>query len=747
MARRRKSTGNSKTKENQNKEKNNPKTSNPESEPEDVKESDRPIPTKEALQEQPETSTSEADSNKKNEKPQDLMMPLDIQQMILGDLQGGSRREEIVVSRETVGDASEGDAELEACEVVESVREEEYEVQSEDEEGQQIIYINEDEAEEGQYVIVVNGDDFEVTGEEGQEEVMIRNLAELTEGSCEIITVVRESDYESSQESGDEVEECDNINAVIGDIDGMHCVNISQYHLDDESSNPEANSEREELGVAEKETMENDENLKFVVHHVPSESCESLEVDSENFESEKVEVSTHVNTNLMDEKTSKSETIEKLTQVESKSGETSDSRKLEVLTQVDSNLIESERSELPKIEVVTQTEENPVTQTEESIVMEVDLPDTLVTDKPNDEMKDNSIEKTECKNPSEKLQMKADISKIENIENTSVTKEQVHQKSKRKNSNQEEPRVLRRGTRKGRTRGTQPDSTEQSSVNSSENVPIEPESKLKDLNSVALRPSSLDSETTKDFLQEDKVTSNSSASENSSSNTSEETITPKSKSKINDESIDKVTTKSENSSSNIRLETNVPKTKIDKNNCTEIQSLNQDCKNEHKDVSIKDETLKVDEEKQNAARSRSGSTDTTGSESGSTSSSSRRRSGRIKSISSLKHEAESLKSVSPSVPVVSSTTTPPVPKYETDMPVKVKSRWRRSSELEMGSGNRRVQELEVISANSKLTEVATPHARPGRPSTPPYTPPPDEQVEDILSTFLQITFNEFLTDR
>lgn len=722
MARRRKSTGNAKTRDNKSKEKTSAETSNPENESESVTKSN--ISTTEALQEPNEKNMCETNSNDNSVGSQNIMMPIDIQQMILGDLQGGSRREEIVVSRESAGDTSEGDPELEVIEneVVESVREEEYDVQSEEEEGQQIIYINQDEGEEGQYVIVVNGDDFEVTGEEGQEEVTIHNISELTEGSCEIITVVRESDYESSQESGGEVdEECDNINAVIGDIDGMHCVKISQYQLDDESSNPEANLEREETTVVD--CLEDKEHFqKLVVHQVASGACESLHIDDEK---------------------SQSETVEESVCVDSKDKEKSESETIAALGQVDSNSVDGEKSNLRQIEVDTQVVSNLINKTEEATLMEVDSPGTLID---NNKITENLIEMAECKNMADNcLPVNPDPSKVESLEKTPGKKENVQQRSKRKHTIQEEPRVLRRGTRKGRTRGTHlPDSTEPSNVNLSENVHIKSESQPQDSNSApTCRP--LYDETDKDSIQEDKVTSNSSASENSCSNTSEETVSSKSKSTIINESIKKITCKSsasENLNSNIQLETD---TKVDTNSCN---SLNQDLpKVEHKYVCIKDEVMKVDEEKQNTGRSRSGSTDTTGSESGSTSSSSRRRSGRIKSISSLKQEAESLKSISSSVPVVSSTTTPPVLKYETDKPVKVKSRWRRSSELEMVSGVRRVQELEIMCANSKLTDVATPPARPSRPSTPPYTPPPDEQVEDVLSSFLQITFNEYLTDR
>ncbi|RZF34262.1 hypothetical protein LSTR_LSTR015112, partial [Laodelphax striatellus] len=106
----------------------------------------------------------------------------------------------------------------------------------------------------------------------------------------------------------------------------------------------------------------------------------------------------------------------------------------------------------------------------------------------------------------------------------------------------------------------------------------------------------------------------------------------------------------------------------------------------------------IEEEKSSEFRSRSGSTDTTGSESGS--SSSCRRSSRIKkplvgikpavvsatddSMPSPSRSTSSLMN-QPSPVSTFSSTAMPEQGFDADKPVKVKSRWRRTSELEMGT--------------------------------------------------------------
>lgn len=114
--------------------------------------------------------------------------------------------------------------------------------------------------------------------------------------------------------------------------------------------------------------------------------------------------------------------------------------------------------------------------------------------------------------------------------------------------------------------------------------------------------------------------------------------------------------------------------------------------------SSKSRVKSEDEEKQPAYRSRSGSSDTTGSgsESGSNSSSGRRRSGRINKAGMSKQSVDKASGKHSNSGSGSPILAPPVVRgFDSDKPVKVKSRWRRSSELEMGS--------RVSSENSVLT--------------------------------------------
>ncbi|XP_075214845.1 SET domain containing 2 [Lycorma delicatula] len=214
------------------------------------------------------------------------------------------------------------------------------------------------------------------------------------------------------------------------------------------------------------------------------------------------------------------------------------------------------------------------------------------------------------------------------------------------------------------------------------------------------------------------------------------------------------------------------------------------------DKSVEPSAKNDEEEKQPMFRSRSGSSDTTGSgsESGSTSSSGRRRSSRIKTVvvSKQGNEKSSCKSINPVTgsPVLAA---PMIPGFDSDKPVKVKSRWRRSSELEMCS--------RVVSSDSVLTvsstsaalssvtiattstitstpvtstsadiadttsndavpllttaSVTTPTmSSPASSSTPQWSssvevcsPKHEEEVEEKLRTFIHIDTNEYLTGR
>ncbi|XP_069668762.1 histone-lysine N-methyltransferase SETD2 isoform X2 [Periplaneta americana] len=242
------------------------------------------------------------------------------------------------------------------------------------------------------------------------------------------------------------------------------------------------------------------------------------------------------------------------------------------------------------------------------------------------------------------------------------------------------------------------------------------------------------------------------------------------------------------------------------------------------------------ERKQVAAfRSRSGSTDTTGSESSSNCSSGVRRSNRIRSIGIMKQRAqnkcetvdttvtscekesgdnkacegrdssdccsgtdtqsdkENIIVTKVSAPTISPATlhgliTPAIPGYDVDSckPVKVKSRWRRSSELEMGGSRSSDSELAATPPTPSLSPrpmVPVPLSlspRPGAPATPnpsirPVIPAAiqntvlpleqasvaeakkdarsekkereDREMEERLRNFEILTENEYLTER
>lgn len=153
-------------------------------------------------------------------------------------------------------------------------------------------------------------------------------------------------------------------------------------------------------------------------------------------------------------------------------------------------------------------------------------------------------------------------------------------------------------------------------------------------------------------------------------------------------------------------------------------------------------------------RSRSGSTDTTSSESGSTSSSSVRRSSRIKQSPHQRHRevVESSSngntkclSLAPPSPTSCSADSP------LDKPVKVKSRWRRTSELEMVVGpkphHQSSDPRRHVSGQSESSAQWSPAESPKPSCDISSLGLPCIEVEEKLKTFETIDFNVYKTDR
>lgn len=704
-----------------------------ENSPTNSKSCPKPVESKETTV--PEEEVCMIPTEPSNNSKSNSLMPLDIQQMILGDLQSEGRGDEIIVSRETVGETLEEDmvqVEGERSEVSDLSREE-YVIHTEEDDEDETIYMNDEDAEEGQYVIVVNSDDFVVTDENSQEVITIENLSELQEGSCEIITVVRESDYESSQESIDDMEgeDCDNINAVIGSIDGIHCVNISQYHSDEESSTHE--NSKEEIMVTEHEAeigcylkmgneIENEEAIDTCVSN-----CDVEMVDISN--------SSEIPENLLENKSSQIATNLK-----------SCHNSVNALT-TQSSLCNNSFKDQHTVK--------------QDILLDFEAPSNDVGDLNNadSEMLKNNTEPimeiqqgSEVKNDSEKQDLEQINSRSSRKRGTKVVKKS---KTNSKNINlisQLKPDSDLQSKAKSSTsckkldlkevmrENSLPDSSEDKVQPTNEPVDIKVSTRSKRLNSSKLETvqkqftgfTKEPSEVVKGNLknvQEQKITSNSSGSGKKSNNSQ---------------------TACEFASLLQRKENDV--------SClvgnSSVQPNNDTVDYKPDIVSKVESGVKVEEEKQSAFRSRSGSTDTTGSESGSNSSSGRRRSGRIKSIGATKQsELETVSKAqnvsSNSLVSSTSTLTPPVPGFDLGKPVKVKSRWRRSSELEMGSNLRRQQELEVMNANARLTDSDNFSSLPTLSSQPgsPDSPLPDREVDDILSNFQHLACNEYLTDR
>lgn len=731
MARRQRNTANTKLMDKKNNERSSSTETNLKEEEEENKDEEKSPTNSESchkLVEPKETKVPEEEvvmvpTDPSNNGQSNSLMPLDIQQMILGDLQSEGRGDEIIVSRETVGETLEEDMvqmEGEKSEVSDLSREE-YVIHTEEDDEDETIYMNDENAEEGQYVIVVNSDDFVVTDENSQEVITIENLSELQEGSCEIITVVRESDYESSQESVDDMEgeDCDNINAVIGSIDGIHCVNISQYHSDEESSTHE--NSKEEIMVTEHEA-EVGCYLKMGDEIENEEAIDTCEVEMVD-----VSDSSEISENLLEHKNSKTTSNVK-------------------------SCLNSENVETTQSSLYNNNSFKDKNTVRQDLLLGVEASSNDIGNLSNvdSEFHKNNTELLEIQQGSE-ISNDNEKKELEQINNRSSRKQgtKVGKKSKMNSKNinlisQLKPDLelqskFSKDLKEVMIEDSLPDSSEDKIQPTKEPLGVKVSTRSKRLNSSKLdvqkkfigfkkEPLEVVKGNLKN-VQEQKITSNSSGSGKKSNNSQ---------------------TACEFASLLQRKENDV--SCLVENSCVQP---NNDTIEYKLDIVSKVETgLKVEEEKQSAFRSRSGSTDTTGSESGSNSSSGRRRSGRIKSIGATKQsELEPVSKAqnvsSNSLVSSTSTLTPPVPGFDLGKPVKVKSRWRRSSELEMGSNLRRQQELEVINANARLTDPDNLSTLPILSSEPgtPDSPLPDREVDDILSNFQHLACNEYLTER
>lgn len=164
-----------------------------------------------------------------------------------------------------------------------------------------------------------------------------------------------------------------------------------------------------------------------------------------------------------------------------------------------------------------------------------------------------------------------------------------------------------------------------------------------------------------------------------------------------------------------------------------------------------DETV---DKKTPGIRSRTGSTDTAGSESSPNCGATIRRSNRIRSIGIMKQKEREQAAVrsesiikSP-LPPGSPAATNPVSGYD-DKPVKVKSRWRRSSELEMHGGK-------AADSESVSSSCPSPVNLPQQMSSNSTEPTPEDleklererkEIEEGLRSFTILTENEYKMER
>lgn len=721
MARRRKSSSSNKTKEER---RVSAESAAQEREAEDKNSSEQG--TNETLNRAINPNVAEEPNNEETgEQSKDKMMPLDIQQMILGDLQGVGHGKEIIVSRENVGDVMEEKMNEEVTEsgtVVESPREEEYVIQTEEEDEDELIYMNEDDddGEENQYVIVVNSD-FEVNEDVDQEVVSIHNLADLQEGSCEIITVVRESDYDSSQESLDEMEDegCNDINAVIGTVDGIHCVKISQYNSEDESSNHDDSLEKEI------QIIEHDAEVACVSSTPDNDSSNVDNCQYKDIEMIKEDDELSCNDGQM--KLTESEFVEH-------SEETLHETMGTCSKTEDSNVHDSSK---------IKSDENKIVEQESEIKMCIEKPEDSKDKEPNTTL---SRRGKEVKNIDIEVATKLIKDNLNMSPKSALITKTTHDINLFSNSEKSDIMIQNDNIEEAKKSATNKISTsqqlkmeihEQHTPDSSEGSN---KVNAKDIKSISTKYKQLESpkiESTRNNLIISSQLLPDLRSEEKSRKVQEDEVT--SNCNVNYNSENDIIRTTDLVSNSIKQEKELSLTFGNS-----LDEENSNNKEEKMDVSKEELVVKDEEGRQNVFRSRSGSTDTTGSESGSNSSFSRRRSVRIKSIGVSKQIESDVSYKSNLASLVTSTSTPPVPGYEPDKPVKVKSRWRRSSELEMGSGNKRQQEVDAIHVNRSADSTC---ARSSQPTTPPDSPPSDKEVEDVLSSFQHLSINEYHTER
>lgn len=618
----------------------------------------------------------------------EILMPQDIQQIVLGDLKGVTvgQGDEIIVSHEEEIVWEEGVVEEVICEDGIEIEMDTQDLASaseeEEEKNNQVVVIKENlNSQDGQFLVVVNDSDNNdvVTNEDndddddnnsdivGNGDDNVSNSDDqndVQEGSCEIITVVKESDNENSQDSGSL--NCDTINAVIGSGENMiQNVTISEYHSDDDNIITNENRSEQEDSSSSFSSLHKDYCYLF------------SDYQNQDIEMNKEDKCSSVGEDVVIEKPNSKESFV----AEEEMNDSLQSVKLSSSPDVynNDNVVDDDSSSRWKPQSTSDS-------TMCSAVVESDSVDEQQSMHVVDEQCDATVEPAETKSA---------ILKQEDISISSTSEKED---------------------------GTVDNESEDCGK----------------LNQVLCSRSSV-------------TESRSSSTKTPCDSTVDETCTVK-RNKISDIFDGQEVSSSHPDTANSEKcvnEFSVFKT------LTSSQKYEKNCESNEQNVLVKERTDDIpvpDEEKQPIFRSRSGSTDTTGSESGSNSSSGRRRSSRLRSIGMMKQqsESESSKTAVQKEPSATGTAVPPVPGYEGDKPVKVKSRWRRSSELEMG--NRRCTEMEVGSTKTDSDNAPTPPCS-FQPSTPPSSPPPaaddanDKEMEEKLRNFQHIPANEYLTER
>lgn len=809
------------------------------------------------------------------EKASSSLITLDVQQIVLGDCTGEVRvgkGDEIIVGHgeEVMWDGDVEEVVYESMDIDEQDSpssevedDSDHFIEDNDGDGDQLIIMNEDGEvygdKDNRYVIVVSNE-YECSND-----IQGIDLSELPEGSCEIITVVRESDNENSQESTEI--QCDNINDVIGTSDGViHNISISQYHSDDENmatANFEGKEKSDEKPVMVHYFSEisKESNLEMTSDRTHSETADS-ELDKKCNSSEKNFKTVRVGSEAEElNSTIKDLKLENNDNITYESEKTSDNivdagiqfinvrktignfqehfdiKQDKILVPVfqnqndynsskfvkESSTISGKGIESAEIKIEDLIEEknsfnNSLSSTNviscsvitndsehfNSLCKVTEVGDQNVED--NDENKEILKEHLNCEVKVERLQ-DCTISKFDNsnlnceteIRNICLGDEiilnpNVHHMVKNKDINEslKERELIKDARHK---------ISDECKLVLDENVLNYDESEDKDVTNLEKnlqleencksnqnQKETIAEEMSMDGSQQDMDISLESSDEGNKVNNDEDITNDKSrviKDLSNEEShIDTdLRTKGSQLNKDFRSEcSHLYKELYREGSCIDKYSSsegiktsqNKDCntsketktlKNEGSDIPKTEDILQEssnikdnDEDKQSVFRSRSGSTDTTGSDSGSNSGSGRRRSSRLKSIGMTKPTADSdgggkWNSLSGPQPIPA---TPPVPGYELDKPVKVKSRWRRSSELEMGGVTKRSYDIDINnSSHSRFTDsdnTVTP-PRPFQPTTPPSPAPSDKgysedkEVEERLRNFQQITSNMYLTER